>query len=91
MRARLRGRGENTALKAGGFRGCENTQLRGGVLKGRDFCRAEKSNKKTRALDLVADAQADDNDAPMKTRTDKLMEADYYLASALATEKRSNC
>jgi hypothetical protein len=41
--------------------------------------------------DLFADAQANHNDAPMKSLTDKLMEADYYLASALATAKDSNC
>lgn len=41
--------------------------------------------------DLFADAQANHNDAPMKSLTDKLMEADYYLATALATAKDSNC
>gem|GEM_PF-1457760 len=41
--------------------------------------------------DLFADAQANHDDAPMKRLTEKLMEADGYLASALAASKESNC
>lgn len=41
--------------------------------------------------DLFADAQANHCDAPMKHLTEKLMEADYYLASALAASEESNC